>query len=133
MRPDKSNIYERFRLTYQIHPYKSTEKLNNLAQFRRTGLQRYIEIQWVRPLARGLWQTQFATYDLLPNQLPSITYWRATLRVVYTKLNFEDKDDQIINPYGFMVASYSLAYHGAEGDNESYIDTARRQSANEPF
>ena len=36
-----------------------------------------------------------------------------------------------MNPYGFVVQSYSLAYHGAEGDNESYMDTARRRSANQ--
>lgn len=110
--------------------FKSSEMENNLKLFRKNGLQRYIDIQWIRPLSKGLWQTQFTTYDVFPGQFPSITYWRAILRVVYTKLHFEDKDDHIINPYGFLVASYSLAYHGAEGDMESYIDTARRQSAN---
>ena len=97
----------------------------------REGLRRYIKIQWVRPLSRGLWQTQFATYDIKPGQQPSIVYWRATIRVAYAKLNFLDKDDKILNPYGFVVRSYSLAYHGAEGDRESYIDTARRRALNQ--
>lgn len=115
------DVYEKF---------KTTELPVNLKDFRE-GLRRYIKIQWVRPLSRGLWQTQFATYDIKPGQQPSIVYWRATIRVAYAKLNFLDKDDKILNPYGFVVRSYSLAYHGAEGDRESYIDTARRRALNQ--
>ncbi len=107
--------------------FKSGELSINLRQMKQ-GLQRYIDIAWIRPLLRGLWQAQFTTYDIMPGQKPVIVYWRVTMRVVYAKLSFKDKDDQIMNPYGFLVASYSLAYHGAEGDNESYIDTARRQA-----
>ncbi len=108
--------------------FKSSEMKTNIEQFRR-GMQRYIDIQWIRPLSRGLWQTQFATYDVMPGQQPTIVYWRATIRVVYGKIEFPDKEDQVMNPYGFMVASYSLAYHGAEGDTESYIDTARKRAS----
>ena len=97
----------------------------------KQGLRRYVDIQWVRPLSRGLWQAQFATYDVMPNEKPVIVYWRATIRVAYAKIHFEDKDDAILNPYGFVVQSYSLAYHGMEGDNESYMDTARRRAANQ--
>ena len=109
--------------------FKSTEMKSNIKMFHQ-GLRRYIDIQWIRPLSRGLWQAQFATYDVMRGQKPIIVYWRATIRVGYAKLAFLDKDDKILNPYGFVVQSYSLAYHGAEGDNESYIDTARRRAMN---
>ena len=102
----------------------------NIKEF-RSGLRRYIKIQWVRPLSRGLWQTQFVTQDIMPGKEPAIVYWRATIRVAYAKLHFLDRDDRILNPYGFVVRSYSLAYHGAEGDKESYIDTARRRALNQ--
>ena len=110
--------------------FKSKEMTSNIKLFRE-GLRRYIDIQWIRPLSRGLWQTQFATYDMMPGEAPSVIYWRATIRVAYPKINFADKDDQMLNPYGFVVQSYSLSYHGAEGDNESYMDTARRRAASE--
>lgn len=101
----------------------------NLAEFKKEGLQRYIQIEWIKPLSRGLWQAQFKTFDVTArNPNPSISYWRATMRIAYVNLKFEQKDDAIYNPYGFIVSSYSLAYHGSEGDNESYIDTARRRA-----
>lgn len=113
-------VYENF-LNTDVQP--------SLMEFRRSGLQRFIEIQWVRPLSRGLWQAQFTTYDFMPNNpTPVATYWRATMRIAYANLNFSHKEDRVLNPYGFLVVSYSLAYHGAEGDTESYIDTARRRS-----
>jgi len=110
--------------------FKNSEMEANLALF-KSGLRRYVDIQWIKPLSHGLWQTQFATYDIISGQKPVVVYWRATIRVAYAKLNFSDKDDAIMNPYGFVVQSYSLAYHGAQGDNESYIDTARRRSTNQ--
>lgn len=110
--------------------FKENEMETNLRLFKK-GLRRYIDIQWIKPLSRGLWQTQFATYDIMNRQDPSIVYWRATIRVAYARLPFLDKEDKIMNPYGFVVQSYSLAYHGAEGDNESYMDTARRRAANQ--
>ena len=101
----------------------------NLTEFKKEGLQRYIQIEWIKPLSRGLWQAQFKTFDVTArNQNPSVSYWRATMRIAYVNLKFKQKDDAIYNPYGFIVSSYSLAYHGSEGDNESYIDTARRRA-----
>lgn len=100
----------------------------NIAGFKNESLERYIEIEWVRPLSRGLWQAQFKTYDITADSLePVVNYWRATMRIAYRRLVFENKEDTVYNPYGFIVTSYSLAYHGAEGDPESYIDTARRR------
>ena len=134
---DFEELLERWRRGSNLYWYSSadvfkefeeTDRMPNINQFKKTGLQRYIEISWIRPLSRGLWQAQFTTYDILPNQKPQISYWRATMRVMYANLNFANKEDRILNPYGFLVSSYSLAYHGSEGDTESYIDTARRRS-----
>ena len=100
----------------------------NIAGFKNESLERYIEIEWVRPLSRGLWQAQFKTYDITADSLePVVNYWRATMRIAYRRLVFENKEDTGYNPSGFIVTSYSLASHGAEGDPESYIDTARRR------
>ncbi len=134
---DYEELYERWRVGSPFYWYsapnvysefENQEMKINLQQFKK-GLQRYIEIEWIRPLSLGLWLTQFTTYDVFPNQKPAISYWRATIRVAYAKINFPDKEDQIMNPYGFLVSSYSLAYHGSEGDNESYLDTARRRAS----
>ncbi len=109
--------------------FRDTDVQSSLMQFRKNGLQRYVEIEWVRPLSRGLWQAQFKTTEFTAKDRTLIvTYWRATMRIGYANLNFPEKEDRILNPYGFLVTSYSLAYHGAEGDTESYIDTARRRS-----
>ncbi len=108
--------------------FKSSEMKTNLQQFKK-GMQRYVDVQWIKPLSKGVWQAQFATYDITPGQERAVVYWRATLRIVYGKIDFPDKEDQVMNPYGFLVASYSLAYHGAEGDSESYIDTARKRAS----
>jgi len=107
--------------------FRENEMAANIKLF-RSGFRRNVEVQWIKPISRGLWHTQFTTYEYTPGQKPDVVYWRATIRVAYAQLNFPNKDDKIINPYGFVVQSYSLAYHGAEGDNESYIDRARRRS-----
>lgn len=112
--------------------FLATDVQANMMQFRKSGLERYVEIEWIRPLSRGLWQAQFKTFDFTAkNRTPEVTYWRATMRIAYVKLNFAEKEDRTLNPFGFLVLSYSLAYHGAEGDPESYIDTARRRSQGE--
>ena len=41
----------------------------NLAEFKREGLERYIQIEWIKPLSRGLWQAQFKTFDINARKL----------------------------------------------------------------
>lgn len=109
--------------------FQETEVNAALQQFRKYGLMRYVEVDWIKPLSRGSWQAEFKTYDFsTDNPEPSITYWRATLRIFYANISFPRKEDRQINPYGFLVANYSLSYHGSENEEESYIDTARRRS-----
>jgi type IV secretory pathway component VirB8 len=100
-----------------------------MMQAQKKKMQRYIEVQWIRPMSRGLWQAQFKTFDFLPDKPePSVAYWRATMRITYANLQFQDKSKRVLNPYGFLVSSFSLAYHGAEGGAESYMETARKRS-----
>lgn len=114
-------------LVYQS--FKSTDMEVAFNQFRRIGLQRYVEIEWIRPLAYGLWQTQFKTLDYTNNEPgPVIAYWRATMRIAYANLYFREKEQRSYNPYGFLVMSYSLAYHGDETGGTSYIDAAKNRS-----
>ena len=98
-----------------------------MMQFREKGLRRRVEIEWTRPLSRGLWQVQFKTIDTLPDQrVPSVNIWRATLRIGFTKINFNKNEDAIANPFGFLVLTYSLAYHASVKNPENYIDVIRR-------
>lgn len=115
-----SSVYE----TFSVY-----EVTANYMQYQQKGLRRGVEIEWVRPLSKGLWQVQFKTYEITKNDpKPVITNWRATLRIVYARGSSMSQEARLFNPYGFVITSYSLAYRGVEGQNESYIDTARRRS-----
>ena len=99
----------------------------NLAKKNR--IQRYVKVEWIRPLSMGLWQTQFKMYDILPtSKEPKVTYWRATMNIFYARLSFIDKNKRLLNPYGFLINDFALSYHGSDDANESYIETARRRS-----
>lgn len=99
----------------------------NIMQFREKSLQRDVEIEWIKPLARGLWQVQFRTIDYTPDAAePAVTIWRATLRVAYVRLPFPKKEDGILNPFGFLVTNFSLAYHGTPESSAHYLETAKK-------
>lgn len=107
--------------------FESNEKESSLIMFRQKGIQRYVDVEWVIPLSRGLWQVQFKTVEFSRGKRePVINYWRATMRIAYANISFPNKEDRSYNPYGFLVVSYSLAYHGTEGDTESYLKTMQR-------
>ena len=99
----------------------------NIMQFREKGLRRDVEIDWTRPLAQGLWMVQFRTLDYLPeNDKPIENTWRATLRIGFTNIPFRNKEDAIANPFGFLVTSFSLAYHGSPNKIQNYLQTVKR-------
>jgi type IV secretory pathway component VirB8 len=83
-------------------------------QFKNIGLQRYVEIDWVKHISRSMWMVQFKTYDITRNnQIPKVDLWRATMRIGYDgNLRFHKPEDRILNPYGFLVYSYTLSYQG---------------------
>ena len=99
----------------------------NLIQFRQKNMMRDVEIDWIRPLTRGLWQTQFRTLDYMPNaDEPIISTWRATMRIQYVVFNRVNHEDSLKNPFGFLVTNYSLSYLGLENDTEHYLSQAKR-------
>lgn len=114
-----TNIYEEFLVADMDVAINKAKK---------QGLQRYVDVDWVRPLSRGLWQAQFKMYDILPNREPRATYWRATMQIMYANLKTMSKTTRMLNPYGFLIHEYSLSYIGSDSENESYIETARKRS-----
>lgn len=83
-------------------------------QFKTLGLQRYVDIVWIKHVSRSMWMVQFKTYDITKdNPKPKVDLWRATLRIGYDGgLRFKRPEDRILNPYGFLVYSYTLSYLG---------------------
>ena len=99
---------------------------NNIRQFRMRDMVRMVEVEWVKPMTRGLWQAQFITMDYYGGeQVPIVNIWRAYMRVVFTNINFNNKDQRVFNPYGFLVLNYSLSYVGTPDEPESYLATAK--------
>ncbi len=99
----------------------------NVMQFREKGLRRDVEIEWTRPLSRGLWLGQFKTLDYLPEyNFPIVNFWRATLRIGFTTIPFKSREDAIANPFGFLVTSFSLAYHGSPKSSKHYLETVKK-------
>jgi len=109
--------------------FEETESKQGIMLQRMKGLQRDVKIDWVYQIARGVWYTQFRTIDYYPNQnQPDTTVWRATLRVSYAQINFPDKNYAMLNPFGFIVSNYSLAYHGKPDVSDHYINEALKTS-----
>lgn len=99
---------------------------HNIMQFRMSSLVRMVEIEWIQPMARGLWQAQFITMDYYPgNETPIVNIWRAYLRVVFTTINYANREQREHNPFGFLVLNYSLSYVGTPDQPESYLNTAK--------
>ena len=94
-------------------------------QFKSIGLQRYIEIDWTKRVSRSMWMVQFKTYDITRNNpKPKVDVWRATLRVGYDgNMRFKKPVDRILNPYGFLVYSYTLSYQGDYRNGPDEVDT----------
>jgi len=107
--------------------FVETDLENSIMQFRSEGLVRSVVIDWIRPLARNVWFTQFRTFDYRSAQeKPKVNIWRATMRVIYVPIPFKNRDDAIINPFGFMVTNFSLAYHGTPETSVHYLEIARQ-------
>ena len=97
-------------------------------QFKALGLQRYIDIDWTKRVSRSMWMVQFKTYDITrDNPKPKVDVWRATLRGGYDgNLRFKKPEDRILNPYGFLVYSYTLSYQGDYRNGSDEIDGSLR-------
>ena len=79
------------------------------------GITRNVTIDWIKPLARGLWFVQFRTLDFSPRTTaPDVKIWRVTMRIAFRNIQWRRKEDAIINPYGFTIVSYSFGFFGKE-------------------
>lgn len=121
--PDYAELQDRWRPNSILYWYSTQEIFNEFkkndaetvyAQFKAIGLQRYVEVMWTRRVSRSMWMIQFKTYDITnDNPRPKVDIWRATVRIGYDGgLRFKRPEDRILNPYGFLVYSYTLSYLG---------------------
>lgn len=86
------------------------------------GINRRVSIDWIRPLASGLWSVQFRTLDFFPRtSVPDVNIWRSTIRVAFRNIAWKNKEDAVLNPYGFTITSYSLAFFGKDDTLQSII------------
>ena len=99
---------------------------NNILQFRMRSLVRLVEVEWVKPVSRGLWNAQFITMDYYPDtEKPIVNIWRAYIRTAFTDINYTNREQRTQNPFGFLVLNYSLSYVGTPDEPESYLNTAK--------
>ena len=80
-----------------------------LKEIRNRGLTRVIRIMTVNELSRGLWQVEYEARDMYPDsKAPTISYWTASMRVVYRKKTVK-YGERLNNPIGFTVVAWSLS------------------------
>ncbi|MBE6453104.1 MAG: hypothetical protein E7012_06425 [Alphaproteobacteria bacterium] len=98
----------------------------NLNLFRNQSLIRLVEVEWLKPIARGLWHVQFITMDYKPSVgKPQINIWRAYIRGIFTEINYANIYQRAYNPFGFLILNYSLSYVGTPDEPESYMSKAK--------
>lgn len=101
----------------------------NMLQFQQNNMVRDVEIDWIRPLSKGLWQAQFRTMDYSSDSPdPMTNIWRAVMRVNFVKMLDRSHDDSLKNPYGFLINEYALSYKGEDKAAEHYMSRAKRIS-----
>ncbi len=107
--------------------FVSTEVEKNLALYRYNNIKRIVEIEWIKPLSRGFWQTQFFTLDYYPeNPTPKINIWRAYVRATMLPIPYENRSLREKNPFGFLVTNYVLSYAGTPTSVQSYLNMAKK-------
>lgn len=114
---------------YVFNEFTTVESQQGINLQRLKGLIRDVEIDWVRQIAAGVWQTQFRTLDYYPEATePDVSIWRATLRIVFSKIPYPNKTYAAMNPFSMIVQNYSLAYHGKASESAHYLEEAHRLS-----
>ena len=128
---DYAELKDRWRKNSILYWYSTDEVYNNFQrqdasivdqQFKTIGLQRYVEIIRTKHVTLSMWMVEFKTYDITKyNPRPKVDIWRAVVRIGYDSgLRFKRVEDRLLNPYGFLIYSYTLSYLGDEKakDNE---------------
>lgn len=99
----------------------------NLEQFKSKNMMRDVEIDWIRPMSRGLWQAQIRTLDYLPKaQEPIVSVWRLTMRIQYFNFNNVTYEDSLKNPFGFLITTFSQSYLGNDVAADDYLSESKR-------
>ncbi len=99
-----------------------------LYAYQSGGFTRSVNIEWMYPVASGLWIVRFVTYDYYSgSKTPIINIWHAYLRTSLALINYDNKLLRYQNPFGFYVSSYSLSYIGSPADTEKYLQRVRRK------
>lgn len=96
-----------------------------LHSYQTSGFTREVNIEWVRPVASGLWVVRFATLDYYSHsKIPLVNIWHAYVRSVMALVNYDNKSLRYHNPYGFYVIGYSLSYIGSPDNVDNYMTEA---------
>ena len=120
---DYSELLDRWSNNSILYWYSSAEIFQDFQdkevpmiekQFKILGLQRYVEVDWVKHVSRSLWIAQFKTYSITKNNpRPKIDIWHASIRIAYdNRMRFKRPEDRVLNPYGFFVHGFTLSYLG---------------------
>lgn len=92
---------------------------------------RKVNIEWVRPISRGLWTARFATLDYYDHtSLPIINLWMAYIRTVFGLVDYDNYSLRENNPYGFFIYNYSLSYLGSPSNTQEYIQKISASKVN---
>lgn len=96
--------------------------------YQSRGFTRSIDIEFAYPISNGLWVVRFATYDYYTtSKLPIINIWHAYIRSSLALIDYENKSLRYLNPFGFVVTSYSLSYIGSPNNVASYLQDALKR------
>ena len=117
------------RSVYEV--FNASDVQHNMMLFKEKGLQRFVKIEWVRPLTLGLWQAQYLTMDIVPGvEKVDTKIWRVTMRIMFARIPFPSKEDRIKNPFGFLVLNHSLSYVGTPESSAHYLERAKGNAEN---
>ena len=139
-----AGIFYRWNDDSLFYWYSSATAYNNfiskldqeqLKSFVRQGVKRFVEVTEVTKITPRLWVADFVTKTssrLLPEE--DIIKWRAYVRITYLEFDKyenlekteEEKLNYTLNPFGFKVDSYSLAYAGKPQKAENAMQTAKK-------
>lgn len=114
-----------------FNEFAENDVAQNIRMFRDLDVQRRVQIDWIRPLGRWLWQVQFRTNDYIPGYTTPATHiWRANMRIRFVDFKLIRRELALFNPFGFTVLNYSLGYQGVPGSSASYMEYIKARTLN---
>lgn len=78
----------------------------NIDDIKNHGLQRDVNILWVKKIGNNSWQVRYETIDTYKDRdKPEVNSWFATMKIAYRPYSLSH-DDKMKNPFGFRVMEY---------------------------